>query len=694
MRHIWIEGRCSRERLSTAAKVGLPELLPPLNAHRRLRGPYTAAGAIVRELVPALLERQPELVHRHDIEVLSASPELRSAIPATRETLTSLAVPEERTRFYSRLRTRRIAHGLAELLRDSAAGEPRRILVIDNVHDADPTDAELIAVLLRRLDPARITLVACSTPEPTGQQELAIALGRYTDKRTAKPDPAEGPARGDEATIAAVYVDGDCTSDEPGLAAAYERLSPAERSVLHDARADVLAALGEPSLHLGAIPFHREHGSDPSGTGAQALRFACDYSIDMGFYDAAIDFGRRGRAVTDWSRQESMWWVFTSKMTTSLAALGRPEEAESLYDEARAASTNPQVHQQAAYATAMLYTRHHQPERLDHRKALAWINEAIAISSLLPDPENQAFNAVFNQNGLALIRVHTGDLPGALRLVDSGLARLNAELDLGKHLLHRSVLLYNRAQVLAGLGQLDEALADYTAVIAADPNYAEYYLDRGNILRRLGHDKEALADYETAIRLSPPFPEVYYNRADMMLEAGDIEAGLCGLDYVLELDPTYLDAYTNRAGARLAAGDAAGARSDVDAGLALDPGNAHLTCVLAQLHADAGLIAQAHSEYDRAVATNPALQAAWAGRAALSHQSGDAAAAVADLDRALDLGDDAALRYNRAVAYRALGRIGEALDDLAVAASLDPDDPDIERERLRCLAEPDAAACG
>jgi hypothetical protein len=159
VRHIRIEGSCSRERLRAAASVGLPELMPPVDAHRRLRGPYTAAGTILRGLIPGLLQRRPELVQRHDIEVLSASPELREAVQATRKALTPLAEPGESTRLHSRLRTLRIAHGLTELIDDGLGDGPRRTLVIDNAHRADPTDAELIGVLLRRIDPALLTLV-------------------------------------------------------------------------------------------------------------------------------------------------------------------------------------------------------------------------------------------------------------------------------------------------------------------------------------------------------------------------------------------------------------------------------------------------------------------------------------------------------------------------------------------------------
>ncbi|MBC3841473.1 hypothetical protein GXW82_17855 [Streptacidiphilus sp. 4-A2] len=40
-----------------------------MNAHRRLRGPYTAAGTILRAVVPQALERFPDLVAAHVIEI-------------------------------------------------------------------------------------------------------------------------------------------------------------------------------------------------------------------------------------------------------------------------------------------------------------------------------------------------------------------------------------------------------------------------------------------------------------------------------------------------------------------------------------------------------------------------------------------------------------------------------------------------
>jgi tetratricopeptide (TPR) repeat protein len=680
-------------RAAAAAGLARPEIVPPIDAHRRHRGPYTMVGTLLRAIVADMLRQSVDLVARHDIEVLSTTPELRGVVPSSRETLTSLAVPEERTRFYSRLRTRRIAHGLTELLRDYLldGGPTGSVLVVDRVEEADPTDVEVLVVLLRRLDPALLTLVICTGHGPL-DADLTAALGAYAERRLA--DPVDWPPAAGQA---AAYVESDCTSDDPRLSAAYANAAESVRRELHDARAARLIELadsGEQSLRLGAIPYHLEHGSDPAGAGAKSLLAALNTCVDMGFYHATEEFGRRGRKVVDQTRDEGLWWAFTTKMTTSLAALGRGEEAEALYDDARASSINPLMHRQAAYATAMLYTRHHAPERRDHRRARAWINEAIMIANLLGAANGKGFPVVFQQNGLALIEMHLGNLSGALTLVTEGLARLDQELGADEHRLHRSVLLHNRAQVLSGLGRLSEALDDYDAVIASDPNYAEYHFDRGNLLHRMGRDDEALAAYANAMRLSPPFPEVYYNRADVFLGQGEVDGALADLNYVLDLEPTNVDAYVNRAGILASLGEQEALLDDLDAGLRLDPDNPHLLCLLGQVHAEAARPTEAEAAYVRALDRDPTLAAAWAGRAALSYDAGDLAAAVQCLDQALAHGDDAVLRYNRATAHRALGRYEQALADLDRAQELDPNDPDTLRERAECLALLDAVAAG
>lgn len=689
-RHIWVRGGTRSERAAVTARLELPApLLQPVDAYRRLRGPYTAAGSIVRGLEDWVLAAAPALVRRHEVELLTVAPELRRSVPASRETLTSLAVPKERTRFYSRLRTLRLAHGLVEFLRDLPV-QGRVSLVIENLDHADPTDAEFVAVLLRRIDPNRLLVAVGTNAVDLADGPLATALAGYAEPMDMPGGSAGtivGPPRPDGA---ARFVQGDGVSDDPGLLAAYQSSSPAERAHLHDLRADALQANGSPSWSLGAIPYHRERGSDPAAA-ADAVRAALDYCIDLGFYDATVDLGVRGRAIVDLSSDPDHWWAFTTKMTTSLAALGRSKEAEALYDEARATTTNPTVHVQAAYATAMLYTRHHDADQRNDLRALGWINEAIALSSLHPDPRERAFRVVFNRNGLALIKVHLGELQEALDLVDGGLAELDRQLDHDEYRLHRSVLRYNRGQVYAALGRPDEALADYTAVIDEDPNYPEYHFERGNLLRRLSRNDEALSDYETAIRLSPPFPEVYYNRADLKYTIGDDAGALADFGYVIELDPEYLDAYVNRAGLLIGLRRFDEAHRDVLAGLRIDPRSAHLHCLLGQLATADGDMETARAAFGDAIEADSTLQAAWAGRASLAFEEGDLSGALGDLDRAMELGDSADLRANRAIVLAALGQWAAALSEIDLALTAEPDDPELHRHREELLARRVAA---
>ncbi|WNV85085.1 tetratricopeptide repeat protein [Umezawaea sp. Da 62-37] len=686
-RHLWV--RFPRDvdpvELPALLSDGLPAPLPdpvmaPVSTARRLRGPFTAAGQLALVLAPGA---SGALLERHQIELLSVAPELRGELSAPRETLTSLAIPAERTRFYAGVRTERLGHGLVEFvharLRELDLGP--RSLVVRTV-DADQTDLEFLAALVRRTDPALLTVVVCDSGTDPGAP-LTSVLSEHADEIAMTIGPPAA-LQLDRLAAATRYVEGDCTVDWPELVDAYLGLPAATRSELHDHRADALDALGEKAPTLGAVAFHREHGSDPNGTGLAALEKALNHCLNMGFYHATIDISLRGRALVDPVASFNTWWVFTTKMTTSLMMLRRADEAEIIYEELIAATESPRGHMQASYARAMIYTRHR--DRRDHLRAKGLIKQAIAFSRLLADDsDTSVFNTVFHQNGLALVEMHLGNLEEALRLVTEGAAWLDRTIAPGTHALHRSVLVHNRSQLLTKLGRTEEALACLDQVIATDPNHPDYYIDRGNLLHALGRDDEALADYDTAIRIGPPFPEAQYNRAELLIEHDEIDAALAVLDYVLELDPDMVDAMVNRAGIHLDRGDLNAARADAEHGLTVDPDNTHLHVVTAQVLAETGDRTAAMAAFDRALKLDHDLVGALTGRAALEHEAGDHAAALSDLDRAVLLApDDPAVRFNRAMVHEAAAHWGNALADLLVAAESAPDDEDITSALDRC----------
>lgn len=674
-----------------------PLVTPPVNGHRRLRGPYTIGGAVLRALVPLALERSPELVVAHDIEIRAAAPDLRPLVPARRETIEARIPEAERILVPAPRRTLRIANGIAEFVRDCLRDclPGPRALAVDNVHQADPTDRELLCVLARRVD--ELTLVVQSAQPPW---EGVTGLDGWV-RLSAGRVPANRPRDADD------YIASDGTCDEPAAYQAYLALPTEERVRRHDRRAAELAADSRhaPAFALGALPYHLERGGDTQAA-LDALWSAVDHCVREGFLDAVAELGERGLALA--TPGSDLWWRFTQRTATALAGLGRHDRALQLWDAARRVSEDPAVHAAAAYGTAMLDARHPDPRQRDLGRATGWINEAIAISKLLPDRRERAFKLGFDQNGRALIEFRQGRVEAALRLVESALELAERDLAPEAHPVHRMVLLANRAQLLARLGRTEEALADFDRAIAIDPAFPDHYLDRGNLLFELGRVDDALADYEMAMRMSPPLPEAYYNRAEVRMAIGDLEGARADLDYVLELDPEYLEAYINRAGLLEMLGEHEAARRDVTAGLALDPGNAHLHGVLGQLEAAEGRTAEARAAYDAALRADPRLASAWANRAILRYETGDVAGAVDDLNRAIALREadtafgaansapgergralghlersgapdptGAALYFNRGTALVELGRVNEAGQDFRRAHALAPDDPEI-----------------
>ncbi len=534
--------------------------MPMIDGHRRPRGPYTVAAALLRHLVPPAMEWSADLVEAHDVEILAAAPELADLVPAGRVTIDVGLPDDERILVPAPRRTLRLANGLTEFVRDVVS--PGQALAVCNVAEADPTDLELLDVMTRRIPPATLTIMLYS----------------------GGPEPAADTRDADE---------------------------------------------------LWAV---------------------VDRSMREGFLHAVVELGEQGMARTE--PGGPLWWRFAQRTATALGGLGRTTEARAVWDRVRAASQDPKMHAASAYGTAMLDARHPDPARRDLGRARRWINQAIAISTLLPDPLDRAFKLGFDRNGLALIELRQGRLGAALSLVESAI-ELARELG-ERHPLHRMVLLANRAQLLAALGHTKEALDDYAAAIAIDPAFPDYYLERGNLLFKLGQYEEALADYERAMRAGPPLPEAYYNRAELRTVRGDTRGALTDLGRVIELDPGYLDAYINRAGLLAAAGRDDEARLGVAAGLALAPGNAHLLTVLGQLETAAGRLAEARTALDDAVAAAPGLAAAWGNRGVLRYTAGDVEGAVEDLSRAIELQPQPDLYTNRAIALRALGRDADA----------------------------------
>jgi len=661
-RHVWITG--ASYAATRAAAHFRPDIA--VDCHRRLRGPYTGTGSLLRALVPQVHAERPCLAASHATEILAAAPELVSFTGPVPDTLTSLASGEERTRWYSRYRTRRIAHGIIDYLRECAAARPL-VIAFGSAEAADPTDSEFLALALRRLDPAMVQLIVCSRG-PDVPEELRAARAAYCTRQSA----AERAVRGTAEPTAAAYVASDGTSDLPGEREAYLQLSSQGRAELHDQRAAELRDRDEVSLRLGAIPYHLTHGSSAPEQVLPALIAAIDRCVVSACYDAALYLAGQIAELADSSGDLLLRFQIDMQRVTCLALLGRLEEVEAGYYDLLARSMHARTHANLWYALAMLYTRQYEADRKDHRRARAYVNTALVIVDRLEDQADRAFCLAFMGNAKALIEMHLGDLDSALRLVDEAIGHFNREVQPEIHQLHRSVLHHNRAQVLAALGRQEEALTEFNHVIEIDPHYPEYRFDRGNLLNRAGRYAAAMADYDAAAALGPPFPEAHYNRGDLRAATGDTDGAISDFRYVIDLEPDHLEAQVSLAALHMDRGDPRSAAEQASAGLLIMPNEPRLHCTLGL-----ALLALAEPEaamesFSRALALDPDMPEALADRAVAAYELSRYDEAVADLTAALRVrSNDPDLLYNRGFALHAAGRHAEAIADYTLALAAD-----------------------
>jgi len=703
-----------------------------IDAHRNHRGPYTAAGSLIARIGRHAWTVAPDLVAAHRLTLLSVVPGLSRQIPVPPELEDAFAVSREGN---PRAWTQRLAHGLSDFILGyvERVSRSRCSVSFENVDQADPLDREFIVVLLRRADPKRLSVKVCaphltddalsralqdaarviptepgSVPTRRGPPELWRAwLGQRVSGRRAEwivPDDlkaylagaATRPTPGGERdflddvlahisassrlALAAEYVRSDCTSSRLVAKHAYDRLPTTQRRELHRACAASLDDASEPALALGAIPFHHEQAAGDAGT----LLSASKHCMFMAYYDAALDWARRGRRMLDPADRGKSYSEFTRNMLFSLLLLGRYDEVEASCPECRPASEDPALLAHAAYAMAILNARLYPPSRRDYEEARRWVEQSLACTARLPPSPTRTVNLAFCKNTMALVEMRKGRPDAAHRLLSEALDYLAREAP-ERYPAESTILLHNRARVHVARQEVSEAIGDLTTLLRHQPSDSEAHFDRGVLHQRSGRHEEALRDYDATIRWSPPYHEPHFNRAQAFAALGKREEALADYDRALVLAPDFLEARLNRACLLFERGQLDAARADVDHALRLAPANARALCLRGLLETKRGRLDAARESFTEAIAADRSLADAWANRATIAFKRGDREAALHDLTEALRLREDAAAFYNRGRVLEAEGRWREADDDYARALALARGDVrHILRHRRRC----------
>jgi tetratricopeptide (TPR) repeat protein len=581
-------------------------------------GVWAGVSDLLQDLLPRIEESAPDLVLGHGYELTMALPHLSGRIPV-RHPLTESSPVKEKVRNYPIDRAYRVVHGLINLLAEyrlRLGGGPW-VIACDHFDAAGSIATRFFTELMRRRGrQLQLTLLIAAAPS-----EGEALLGRFESEHV-------GPA-----------VRLDLPRDAPAPFDAEEAARLAQE--LEDGVGDQLTAVAARLPQL--IRYNLMAGRDERALRWQAM--ALGLNNHFGFYEDALRYSEPVAARLDLlcGDDEAVRWNLVGNLFGCYVAVGDSARAyQVVLDEALSKLKNLGERVKVYYVMGMLYARY--LPALDFDKASSYLERGLRDIPLtdLP-PEERYFYTAFMMNGLALVRHRQKRLEEAVELCRSASALLDEHLSPDRHRLHRSVLQYNIAQVYTFTGRFDDAISYYTAAMEMDPNYSEYYNERGSVYLKRGNLDEALRDFLKAVELSPPYPEVLTNLGQCHQLMGGLEEAVEAYSVSLDLLPTQ--------------------------GLAL-LGRAQAFEALGRLH-------DALADYSSSLAADPNQPLVLSNRAVLYYETGDIPRALDDLNRAVTLSPRTAdLFQNRAVALIDLGRFEEAASDLRTYLRLSPEAED------------------
>ena len=167
--------------------------------------------------------------------------------------------------------------------------------------------------------------------------------------------------------------------------------------------------------------------------------------------------------------------------------------------------------------------------------------------------------------------------------------------------------------------------------------------------RQTGNVDQAIARYTALIKQNPNWSSLYSGRGDSYRRKGDLDHAFADLDRAIELDPDHFEAHVNRCAAWRQKGDLDRAIADCEAAARVKPDDPEPTAMVGRMLLEHGDVEAARLRFDKAVSLQPngygVLDSRfYRGQIALFHQNRPADAAQdfgTVLTRAFDYVDTA-----------------------------------------------------
>jgi tetratricopeptide (TPR) repeat protein len=235
----------------------------------------------------------------------------------------------------------------------------------------------------------------------------------------------------------------------------------------------------------------------------------------------------------------------------------------------------------------------------------------------------------------------------------------------------------NLGWALGRRGQVDAAIAHYKEALKIKPDDAETHNNLGNALAHRGQSGEAIAHYEEALKIKPDHELAHYNLGVALAGCGQVDAAIAHFQQALKIKPDDVEAHNNLGIALARRGQVGAAIAHYEEALKIKPDDelAHYNLGLAL--SQQGEYAAAIVQLREAIRLVPSHlvsvnQLAWvlATCPEASVRNGGQAVELAQQAVQLSNGQEPAILGTLAAAYAEAGRFSEAVETAERAISL------------------------
>ena len=251
---------------------------------------------------------------------------------------------------------------------------------------------------------------------------------------------------------------------------------------------------------------------------------------------------------------------------------------------------------------------------------------------------------------------------------------------------------YNdRGFVKSKLGQLEEAIDDYTLAISKDPKYAEAYVKRGDTKMEMGDSKGAIKDFDKAASEMNPGEEqniVYIKMRLAKSGQRQQENGFDVYDQEFKEYPELAAEYIERGNVKLNEKDYSGAINEYNEAMERNPSSAEEYEIVVNrgfAKSGQGELDHALEDYDQAIDIYSDIATAYIKRGHVKFTKGDYTGADEDYERAMNSNPFEGERYEIHL-YRGRielkeGRTRQAIGNFNLAIEMDEGRPEAYNDR-------------